>query len=87
MRMREKIARALFDNWISRQSSLTRTERAWRRSRDGLLLDADAVLAAMREPTEAMVTAGTAEDDVHELAPARIHWQAMIDSAIEEDGV
>jgi hypothetical protein len=47
---------------------------------------ARAAIEAMREPTEAMVTAGghAALDSVSQRADARDAWEAMIDAALKE---
>ena len=104
--MRERIARAIdtvaFENWKRRydnemartgdEGEAKATADYWD-ERQSAFRRADAVLAAMREPTEQMlVDAGVmsgygVEDD--ELSYAdHDHtewWQAMIDAAISED--
>lgn len=84
MDMREKIARALCDDTLSRwRSPIALHAEPWRE----FLPAADAVLDAMREPTEDMVVAGIIErhgsetPEAWKLATANI-FTAMIDAAL-----
>lgn len=96
MNMREKIARALWDSREARMPKFTRrdpddmdrTTGAWQIVMD----DADAVLEAMREPTEGMMAAAKGALNLHDLRPdyasnsheaATDCWQVMIDAAKE----
>lgn len=80
--MREKIARALepFDRDLA---LLTEAEIAERRPCSPQMDMADAVLAAMREPTEGMVGAGddALSSDCRAECDADKVWRAMIDAA------
>ena len=59
-------------------------ETDWRVVKSLYMDDAAAVLTAMREPTDAMDTAGGARDKLgYDPAPAAV-WRAMIDAAIGE---
>lgn len=88
MTMRERIARAISDYRYKPGYRFDDTHDA---ERAFLLGEADAVLKAMREPTEAMVAAGDACDERDEFtatprhaAECEVHWQAMIDAALSE---
>ena len=87
MSMRERIAQALL-------ASESANEMAWNDldliTRSAFLRDADAVLAAIRLPTDRMIAAGIIERHVSatpeawNLATANI-FTAMIDAAKEQD--
>ncbi len=92
--MREKIARALWDSREARMPAFTRrapdeqdfVTGAWQLALD----DADAVLAALMEPSEAMLEAGMYDceqcgtcDMWRELGSPEGIWQAMIRAAGE----
>ena len=77
--MRERIAAAIAPGaWGLKRLGLKLDD--WNQGElDMSLHQADAVLAAMREPTEAMIEAGNLEEANEECVPV---WQAMIDAAL-----
>lgn len=85
MNMVERVARALRRRWcidaFDRESDI-----GW----EGEINNARAAIAAMREPTEAMLDFGAChEDQDHEIFDeghiSREVWHAMIDAALMED--
>jgi hypothetical protein len=77
--MRERVARAALDAYYPQSLfSLDHPEREKFRA------VADAVLAAMREPTKAMVNAGYDVGYSPDPLPCDAVWKAMIDAAIRE---
>lgn len=89
MDMRERIARAMYEREKARAENATEVlsgaagrpvngmaMEPWEECRDTYLGDADAVLEAMREPTEEML----AIFGIHRSVMAS-NWQAMIDAA------
>lgn len=80
MTMRERIARVAYDEAFPQVA----WEIAGDHRQQFFLDQADAVLAAMREPTEAMVTAGYDVGYSPDPLPCGDVWKAMIDAAISE---
>ncbi len=70
MEMRQRISDTLAENWLQLGNDEMKPQTA--------LYLADAVLAAMHEPTEAMLHAG---DNWESWPSADDVWQAMIDAA------
>lgn len=92
--MVERVARALFTKRMPPFSSDADTDMAWNDKsfaatarRIGAHEDARAAIAAMREPTEAMIEAHISEcaGDADEAGPKRVKtaYQAMIDEALK----
>lgn len=83
MSMRERIARALFERETVRQTGVT-PDSSWE-TPPGYFAAADAVLAELREPSEAMIEAGVTADTGCTLGDRVTNcWQAMIDAAKEQ---
>lgn len=87
--MRERIARALLDSVTQSDKAQNVSALQFVSNRSDIM--ANAVLAAMRTPTEAMVNAGSDSIDGFERLENRPHayaieaqgtWKAMIDAAI-----
>lgn len=82
--MREKIARAIREHHRTHVRQPARTNETRRTFHQGDKEAADAVLAAMREPTEAMLAAGLKADNERGGAVDELDvWQAMIDAATD----
>ena len=90
--MKERIARAILKRrfYDCEPDMYGRDlERFFAEHEDGLMVEAqdeaDAVLDAMREPTERMIEGGVTADHGGTLGSRTIKcWQAMIDAAISE---
>lgn len=79
--MIERVARAICRAGICgpRDHLNEQEDRNWRKFE----LEARAAIAAMREPTEAMITA--ADVEVHsDFLPPHMTWERMIDAALKE---
>jgi hypothetical protein len=83
----ERAARALYDARAKRnhpRPELHPWEDASHLERRCLMIDARAVLQAIREPTARMVVAGAKQQDNGDGYLHRRKWMAMIDAALEE---
>lgn len=76
----ERAARALA-NLDEPDKEIELADDAWRQ----YVPDVRALLQSIREPSEAMLDAACVVDDLPRPNPeAVLHWQAMIDAALEE---
>lgn len=76
--VREQNGAAPYDGWDAIHG-----EHAARRLREHLFEDARAAIAAMREPTKAMVEAGLRDDySLIEADCTEMQWERMIDTAL-----
>jgi hypothetical protein len=88
--MVERVARAMFDLNIE----MLDWDRVHESVSEGYRHSTRAAIAAMREPTEGMVTAGKDAYKVTRGKRSNLHgpaglagkWQAMIDAALSEEG-
>lgn len=96
-----RIAVAEIREWQRKMSMRERVARAMARRRYGdivltedwqmFLPDADVAIAAMREPTKAMLKAGADQGDIADEGgwisgtPSQV-WPAMVDAALSEKG-
>lgn len=83
MTMKERIARAIHEE-IELRDDLCHYEYKYKR--ESMILVAEAVLDAMREPTEAMIEVGIEDHGWGDCEMSEMHfrWQAMIDAAKSE---
>lgn len=92
MTLRERLARKLYN--LAGYDASSRGEDGFEGNRDAWLSDADAILAEMREPTEAMIARGEwafpsiwAYGAFTEPSDVRYLWEEMISAALaEKDG-
>lgn len=84
MNMIEKVARAMAAS-DSGPIGSTSFEFHWAEVGHEYMHNAKAAIEAMRDPTEAMTTAGVEAWRNHYLSPVT-QWRAMIDAALTESG-